>query len=141
MLVVDTLEYTADAVAHVAAAAASAAPGGLVWAGARAVAPRDPYARGRLTLRSVTPSALVVTLERAGACVAHAGHWGTRGALTRWVSAEAREEASLEALRGGGGGGGEAAAVEPGEWVSAIHGWALGRRQRSGESCAPQQQP
>ena len=72
-------------------------------------------------LQAVTPSALVVTLLRCGAEVVDAGHWGGRGALEAWVGG-AEGEGTFERVLGGAGG-----AVPAAEWVTVIHGWALGR--------------
>lgn len=117
IIMAGVLEYVEDPIAYVCAAVKALRPQGLVWLSARVVAPKDPYSGGRIMLRSITPTALVVTLRRCGAEVVDAGHWGTRDALAQWVE---RDNVSLSFVLGG--------AFPQAEWVYAIQGWAMGRK-------------
>jgi hypothetical protein len=120
LLLEDFLEYVEDPLLALLEAKSALLPGGWLWVSARVVAPYNPYANGRVLLRTLTPTALLVTLTRAGFDVLWAQHWGVPGHVTLLVTRDAGPGVAFATLEQG--------KVPASEWVSASVSWVLARR-------------
>lgn len=120
LLLEDFLEYVEDPLLALLEAKSALLPGGWLWVSARVIAPYNPYANGRVLLRTLTPTALLVTLVRAGFDVLWAQHWGVPGHVTLLVTRDAGPGVAFATLEQG--------KVPASEWVSASVSWVLARR-------------
>ena len=127
LLLEDLLEYTEDPLLALIEAFFALRPGGLLFVTARVVAPYKPYGSGRVLLRTLTATALLLSLKRAGFELLAASHWGSPHHIIKVLTSEGSGIAFAGLERGADLGGGSFA-VAPSEWVSATISWALVRR-------------
>ena len=135
LLLDDLLEYTEDPVLALVEAFYALRPGGWLFVSSRIVAPYRPYARGRVLLRTLTATSLLLSLQRVGFEILGAEHWGSPHHIVKLLTSEGRGVAFAGLERGADMGAGSYA-VAPSEWVPASISWALARRPLPGEAPA-----
>jgi hypothetical protein len=122
------LEYVDDPMTTMHAAFRAMKPGALLFATARGIASRHLYNDGRVLLRTLTSSALVVTSMRAGFDVIASQHWGTRDFIKTLVTADEPRDYSYTSIFKDA-----TAPVPASEWVYSTLSWVMLNRPEKGK--------